>query len=106
MPIVVNLTGTRRKSNQVGPNEVYISSQTRDGWRKSKWGNPFRLPHNASTEQRAEVIAMYRRWLLGQSGLMAALPELRGKDLLCWCAPEACHGDVLIELANSEQRRA
>ena len=106
MPIVVNLTGTRRKSNQVGANEVYIGCQTRNGWRKSKWGNPFRLPHNASTEQRAEVIAMYRRWLLGQSGLMAALPELRGKDLLCWCAPEACHGDVLIELANSEQRRA
>src|SRR3954454_4346188 len=52
------------------------------------------------------VIAMYRRWLLGQSGLMAALPELRGKDLLCWCAPGACHGDVLIELANREQRRA
>ena len=49
---------------------------------------------------------MYRRWLLGQSGLMAALPELRGKDLLCWCVPEACHGDVLIELTNSEQRRA
>ena len=106
MPIVVNLTGTRRKSNQVGPNEVYIGRQARNGWRKSKWSNPFRLPRNASTEQRAEVIAMYRRWLLGQSGLMAALPELRGKDLLCWCAPEACHGDVLIKLANSEQRRA
>jgi hypothetical protein len=106
MPIVVNLTGTPRKPNQVGPNEIYIGRQTRNGWCKSKWGNPFRLPHNASPEQRAEVIAMYRRWLLGQSGLMAALPELRGKDLLCWCAPEACHGDVLIELANSEQTRA
>ena len=32
---------------------------------------------------------------------LAALPELRGKDLVCWCAPEACHGDVLLELANA-----
>jgi hypothetical protein len=26
---------------------------------------------------------------------MAALPELRGKVLACWCAPEPCRGDVL-----------
>jgi hypothetical protein len=32
---------------------------------------------------------------------MAALPELRGKDLACWCAPERCHGQVLLELANA-----
>ena len=33
--------------------------------------------------------------------LMAALPELRGKDLACWCSPEPCHGAVPLELANS-----
>ena len=32
--------------------------------------------------------------------LMAALPDLVEKDLVCWCAPEACHGDVLLELTN------
>jgi len=32
---------------------------------------------------------------------MAALPELRGKVLGCWCAPKACHGDVLVSLANA-----
>jgi hypothetical protein len=30
----------------------------------------------------------------------AARIELRGLDLVCWCAPEACHGDVLLEIAN------
>ena len=98
MPKVVNAHG--RKPNEVGPNEVYVGNHTRNGWRKSKWGNPFKLPRNASQEQRDEVIAMYRRWLLSQPDLMAALPELRGKNLVCWCAPEACHGDVLLELAN------
>ena len=30
-----------------------------------------------------------------------ALPELRGKDLACWCKEgEPCHADVLLELAN------
>jgi hypothetical protein len=31
---------------------------------------------------------------------MAALPELKGKVLGCWCAPSACHGDVLMRLVN------
>jgi Domain of unknown function (DUF4326) len=33
---------------------------------------------------------------------MTALPELRGKDLVCWCAPLACHSDVLLRLARPE----
>lgn len=24
-----------------------------------------------------------------------------GRDLECWCAPEACHADVLLEVANA-----
>ena len=32
---------------------------------------------------------------------MIALPELRGRNLVCFCAPAACHGDVLLELANA-----
>jgi hypothetical protein len=46
------------------------------------------------------VIDMYRAWLLHQPDLMASLPELRGKDLVCFCAPKRCHGDVLIEMAE------
>lgn len=72
------------------PHDVYIG-------RPSKWGNPFRIGRDGT---RAEVIAKYRAYLLGSPVLMAALPELRGKVLGCWCAPQACHGDVLAELAN------
>jgi len=104
VPVVVNAKG--RQPNQVGPNEVYIGRSTRNGWRKSRWGNPFTVRSNATQEQRTEVIAMYRRWLLQQPDLLAALPELRGKDLVCWCAPEACHGDVLIKLANASDTNA
>jgi hypothetical protein len=31
---------------------------------------------------------------------MEALHELRGLDLVCWCAQLPCHGDVLLEVAN------
>ena len=99
MPVVVNARG--REPNEVGPHEVYIGRHTRNGWRKSKWANPFRVPYNAGQEHRDQAVAMYRAWLQQQPNLLAALPELREKDLICWCAPEACHGDVLIELANA-----
>jgi hypothetical protein len=51
---------------------------------------------------RNKVIPMYERWLRDERPhLMAALPELRVKDLACCCAPLACHGDVLLRLANA-----
>jgi len=75
----------------VPPGAVYIG-------RPSKWGNPFVIGRDGS---RDEVIAKYRAWLLRNDRLMAALPELRSKDLVCWCAPAPCHGDVLIALANA-----
>jgi Domain of unknown function (DUF4326) len=68
--------------------------------RPSKWGNPFVVGKHGA---RAEVIALYERWLLDNAPLMAALGELKGKVLGCWCAPRACHGDVLVRLANASE---
>jgi hypothetical protein len=65
--------------------------------RPSEWGNPFKLGRDGT---RADVIAKYRAWIVQQPALMAALPELRGRNLVCWCAPKPCHADVLLELAN------
>ncbi len=65
--------------------------------RGSKWGNKFRIGVDGG---RNEVIAKYDTWIRQQPHLMASLHELRGKDLLCWCSPFRCHGDVLRELAN------
>lgn len=42
-------------------------------------------------------------WETTRPDLHAALTELRGRDLACWCPLSApCHGDVLLELANRE----
>jgi Domain of unknown function (DUF4326) len=68
--------------------------------RPSKWGNPFKLRRDATREERDEVIAKYRAWVTTKPVLMAALHELRDRDLICYCAPLPCHADVLLELAN------
>ena len=73
------------------PSAVYIG-------RPSKWGNPFAIGRDGT---RAEVIAKHRAWLCDQPALLAALPELRGRDLICFCAPAGCHGDTLMEMANA-----
>jgi hypothetical protein len=68
--------------------DVYIG-------RGSKWGNPYIIGRDGD---RAEVIEKYRAYLLRRPDLLASLEELRGKRLGCFCAPLACHGDVLVEI--------
>ena len=67
--------------------------------RPSKWGNPFKI---GAFYSRTDVIALYEGYLQSSPQLIAALTELKGKDLACWCAPLPCHGDVLLRLANKE----
>lgn len=66
--------------------------------RPSSWGNPFSIGVWATRE---EVIEKYRLYLDEHPELIQqAKDELVGKDLSCWCAPKACHADVLMEIAN------
>src|SRR5690606_33990349 len=70
----------------------------------SKWLNPFVVGQDGD---RATVIRLYREYLAERADLLEDLDELRGKTLVCWCAPEACHGDVLRELlATGTQRES
>jgi hypothetical protein len=65
--------------------------------RPSTWGNPYSIGRGRS---RAEVIAAYREWLFTCNLIGDVIRELKGKDLICHCAPKPCHGDVLLEIAN------
>lgn len=85
MPRVLN-----RRRVGVPSGAVYIG-------RGSKWGNPFAIGEDGD---RAEVIEKYKTHLQHSPNLIASLGELKGKDLVCYCKPAACHGDVLLELAN------
>jgi uncharacterized protein DUF4326 len=35
-----------------------------------------------------------------KTGVIATKRELHGVNLVCWCAPLACHADVLLEIVN------
>lgn len=66
--------------------------------RPSMFGNPFTIGKDGT---RAEVIQKYEELLLRNPTLVAEIKkQLKGKDLVCWCAPEACHADVLLRVAN------
>lgn len=67
--------------------------------RGSKYGNPFSIDANNTRE---EVIKEYREWIQNQPELLADIKKnLPGKDLVCYCFPQPCHGDVILEIANS-----
>ena len=73
------------------PDEVYIG-------RGSKWGNPFHIGLDGTREQ---VIRDYEEYAINKFSPQD-IEVLRGKTLVCYCKPQSCHGDVLIELLREE----
>lgn len=80
------------------PNHIYIGRlcQYVKGTHSSKWRNPF----SVSKYGRDECLRKYKDYIRSNKELMGSLSELKGKILGCWCHPEKCHGDILIELLN------
>jgi hypothetical protein len=83
--------------------------------RPTKFGNPFEVGRDGSREA---MVRKHREWLAGEGPdviydskgraydrrkVLAGLPELRGRDLFCYCAPEPCHGSTLLKLANGRR---
>lgn len=63
-------------------------------------GNPFVLGKDGNRE---EVMAKYVAWIYTQPTLINAMKkELKGKNLVCFCSPKLCHGDVILKIANYE----
>lgn len=62
--------------------------------RGSKWGNPYVI---GIAGNRERVIAMFCEGVLPTLDVS----ELRGKDLVCFCAPKHCHADHILAKANA-----
>ncbi len=90
---VVNVRRDKR------PAITYIGRRVA-GYKASPLGNPFKVG------EHDDPISAYRRWLWQQ--LQSDTPARReilrladlhnaGEDILlgCWCAPDACHGDIV-----------
>ena len=62
--------------------DVYIG-------RGSPWGNPFRIGEHGT---RDEVCDRFETEILP----FLDVEPLRGKNLVCFCAPQRCHGDSIL----------
>lgn len=88
--------------------------------RPGPWGNPF-VVGQAGT--RLECVRFYDA-LIRDAGLLALTcntsvgdqaaarhhvvnhwPELVGKNLACWCHGSPCHGEILLDVAQSMSRK-
>lgn len=67
--------------------------------KSSNFANPYKVGKDGT---RKEVIQKYKIYIKKKldkdSVLQTELLEMKGKNLGCWCHPESCHGDVLLEL--------
>lgn len=62
--------------------------------RGSPYGNPFVIGKHGS---RDDVCDRFEADILPALDVSA----LRGKDLVCFCAPSRCHGDAILRKANA-----
>ena len=81
--------------------DVYIGRAINmGGWnlKQSIWHNPYK-----TKEYGDKCVELYRKYIekrLEEEELMTELKELKGKVLGCWCKPNKCHGDVLLEMID------
>lgn len=74
--------------------DVYIG-------RGSIFGNPYEIGIDGDREQ---VLIRYRKWfdfMRRDPVFLSELLKLKGKRLGCFCRPEKCHGDIIVEFLDS-----
>ena len=87
------------------PYDIYIG-------RGSTWGCPYTIIKDRPTlakeivDSKEEALSKYKEYVLNSPELMGSLDELDGKTLGCFCKPEPCHGDVLLELIAQKKLMA
>ncbi len=91
MPRVLN-----KRVHGIPKDAVYVG-------RPSPWGNPYSHMEGTLAKfkvaSRDEAVDAYERDPGAKKRLQKAL---RGKDLVCWCAPQRCHADMLLKYANED----
>lgn len=93
MPKVYN-----RHHGDAPPGAVYVG-------RGTMWGNPYShidYPNTILVETREEAVTQFENRVKDQNLEAVIKANLKGKDLICSCAPKPCHADVLLRIANED----
>lgn len=64
--------------------------------RGSPWGNPFIIGRDGDRDQ---VCDRFEAEVLPNLDVSS----LRGKNLICYCAPKRCHCDSILKKANAQE---
>jgi uncharacterized protein DUF4326 len=92
----VRIQRSRKKGWSMPANAIYVGRPTR-------WGNPYPVEMFGRDEAIRRFRLLFDQHRQGKPTefSLPRVEELRGKDLVCWCKlDEACHADVLLEIAN------
>ena len=84
-----------KKTDTIPKTAIYIG-------RPTKWGNPFVM---TKEEERNNVCDKYIIFIMEKKNKYLreeARKELKDKDLVCYCSPKRCHGDILQKIAHSK----
>lgn len=83
----------------IGRNAEHFGFEARD----ANLGNPYLLGNTKDEAERLRVLARFeehaRKLIASDASYRARVLACHGKILGCWCAPKACHGDILLRLA-------
>jgi hypothetical protein len=92
MPKVLN-----KRIHGIPKGAVYVG-------RPSPYGNPYHMRSEADRDRVCDMFeqALLRKFERDPDAKRRLKEALRGKDLVCWCAPKRCHADVLLKYANEE----
>jgi len=99
-PEYKNLEEWMRNSNNVyiGRSGVVFINGERFPKTVSKWANPFTVKEHGR-DKCLELYKEYIRKLIEKEGINEIM-KLKNKTLGCWCKPDKCHGDILVEILN------
>ena len=65
--------------------------------------NPFKVGKD-NLKTRQDVVIKYKEYITSEiqkdNKIIDELLKLKNKVLGCWCYPDHCHGDILLELIN------
>jgi O-acetyl-ADP-ribose deacetylase (regulator of RNase III) len=89
------------RAGRVPAGAVYVGrAWQRGGLAGSPLANPFRLADPDDPAARRACLERYRAWLYAHAArpgpVRAALEQLCGVDLACWCAPRPCHAELIL----------
>ena len=94
--VLVNLTDVNIEDWVKDPNNFYIG---RDNGNVK--GSIFQNPYSLNDYDRKTAISMYKDHIMSSPEIWnEVVPQLNHKTLGCFCWPEQCHGNVLLDILN------